>query len=35
MVLAYRAHVDAAMRRLLAARGGSLSELVDLGLARQ
>jgi dimethylhistidine N-methyltransferase len=34
-VLAYRAHVDRAMGRLLAARGESLSELVDLGLAHE
>ncbi|MFZ5719501.1 MAG: ergothioneine biosynthesis protein EgtB [Pseudomonadota bacterium] len=34
-VLAYRAHVDAAMERLLAPGPGPLSDLLDLGLAHE
>jgi dimethylhistidine N-methyltransferase len=34
-VLAYRAHVDAAMERLLADGAGQLSDLLDLGLAHE
>ena len=34
-VLAYRAHVDEAMSRLLAGDGAPVGELLDLGLAHE